>query len=760
MIFTNVFQVKNFRDDVSAKPVSLSKLPDDSQERYGAVQGIVSSLCCRDLDVTAASRSSDADIVLIESTDLQENMVAGLYENMDPEFGSSRSATEYEIQGAWENRVRTFLSNNGFQRVGRKYVSESDLLDDSTDFKQAFEVQADVIEGIPSVALDPCTRIMESLTDGMIRDAENGEDVKVRILPKWKEGELQGFSGKKACEDSFEHRGTEKSVPQYWEGRHGVGFVEDADEMVDVYVPSFDKELSYPRSCVFGSFSRGRSLPDGLKKAPKQRVSESVDAVQEHLESMTFARSEIEFTRAKPAKMLGQQVHNFGNKNLFDVRLKDGEKRRVTGIHKGLKQNGPYAGEVDGDYVVVAPQDSQQLRDGFDKLESIYDELNLGSLNRKTSIGENGVIEIGSSHGSAFANRITELRPDLDGSDNLIVLLVLPDQYQSEVYFQARGKLFERLFDNQPISAQAIQRRNAFGLTGSNGYFTGVNVASQAYVKLGDVGSAVWVLDEPADAHVSGVTSGSTCYAYHDVSRRPERNAASTAYSATTDSFGRYIATGAKPNGGERLTDEVFHDILVELLRKVSAFHRRQESQGEMEFHFKRLVFAKDGRVTREECEMMQQVIRQGIPEKNKRPVCEILESSDLLPDDMVINVVSVNKSANRRLIKKGNSSFGNVDGGTAVTYGDEQGLLVSHKPERGTAQPLEITLQDHVSLNREEVDPPTAEELLREYYNLSYLNWSSIFNQGKYALPQILTQNLGENLSAGIEVPDNMPMI
>ena len=86
--------------------------------------------------------------------------------------------------------------------------------------------------------------------------------------------------------------------------------------------------------------------------------------------------------------------------------------------------------------------------------------------------------------------------------------------------------------------------------------------------------------------------------------------------------------------------------------------------------------------------------------------------------------------------------------------------LLVSHKPDRGTAQPLKITLQDHVSLNRGEVDSPTAEELLREYYSLSCLNWSSVFNQGKYALPQILTQNLGENLSAGIDVPDNMPMI
>ncbi len=42
MIFTNVFQLKGFDSSVSATPVSLSGLPDDSQERYGAVQGIVS----------------------------------------------------------------------------------------------------------------------------------------------------------------------------------------------------------------------------------------------------------------------------------------------------------------------------------------------------------------------------------------------------------------------------------------------------------------------------------------------------------------------------------------------------------------------------------------------------------------------------------------------------------------------------------------------------------------------------------------------
>ena len=94
------------------------------------------------------------------------------------------------------------------------------------------------------------------------------------------------------------------------------------------------------------------------------------------------------------------------------------------------------------------------------------------------------------------------------------------------------------------------------------------------------------------------------------------------------------------------------------------------------------------------------------------------------------------------------------------MIYSDDVGLLISHKPDRGTAKPLEITANDHVCLNRDDVPDPTVGSLLEEYYNLSYLNWSSIFNQGKYALPHILTQNLGENLSAGIAVPENMAMI
>jgi len=762
MMLTNIFQMRNSPEDATVRRVNLSGLPvDEKRDRISFTQSIISSLNETGIDASLAPRDSEGDISLLNPERSELDLVSARYDSFSPEFLKEQSATQYELKEAWQNRVRTHLSENGFQQVGRKYVKVEDILDQSSDFKEAYLIQAEIIDGRPAISVDPCTRIMEGLGQDEIEKAGKPDTrVDVQVLPRWKGGQLVGHAGFKASERTFEYHGESYPTPEYWERKHGIDFVGDDEEMLDVYIPAYDMELPYPASCVFGSFTRGRSLPDDLKKGPKQRVSKAATAIDQYFDSISFAGREADLSKLTTAQELGYETPSFGSSYDFDVRLGDDQATGINDIHGTLKRSGPYAGAVDGEYVVVTPEDGPEIRDGFEELADIYNQLNLGEISRCSEIGNDGIIEVGSKNSNTYANRITEVRDELDAVDSdLIAFVVLPDNNQ-DVYFQARGKLFERLFGNNPVPAQAIQYKNVVKLANDDGYFIGVNTASQVYVKLGKVGSAVWILDEPADAHVPGVDPGSTCYAYHDVSRRPDKKSAATAYSATTDSYGRYIATGAQPTGGEKLTPKVFHDILNELLRKVSAFHRRQESSGEKDFHFRRLVFAKDGKIGWKEQSMMKKVIREGVPSEGKRPISTILEDSDLLPDDMIIDVVSVNKSPNKRVIIRKNSGFDNVAGGSAMIYSDDSGLLVSHKPERGTAQPLEITANDHISLNRDNIPEPTAEHLLREYYKLSNLNWSSIFSQGKYALPQILTQNLGENLSAGIDVPENMAII
>ena len=762
MMLTNIFQMRNSPENPSVRRIKLNGLPvDEKRDRISFIQAIISTLNKKGVDATLAPQDGQGDISLISPDGKDLDLIRSSYNDFNPKFLTSEKTSQYELEEAWQNRVRTHLSENGFQKVGRKYVRIEDILDESSDFKEAYEIQAELIDGKPAISIDPCTRIMEGLSSQQIRRAsEPDESVDVQVLPRWKNGKLVGRAGFKAEDESFEYHGETLPTPEYWKKKYDIDFVEDEEEMLDIYIPDYDMELPYPASVVFGSFSRGRALPDDLKKNPKQRVSEAASAVENYFDTMHFAGSEVDLSKLTTATELGYDTPSFDSSYDFDVRLGNDRKARINNIHKSLKRNGPYADSVSGEYVIITPEDGREIRDGFEELANIYNQLNLGSISRCGEVGDDGVIEVGSQNSNSYANRITEVRDQLDAVDSdLIAFVVLPG-YSQDVYFQARGKLFERLFGNNPVPAQAIQYKNVVKLANDDGYFIGVNTASQIYVKLGQVGSAVWILDEPADAHVPGVEEGSTCYAYHDVSRRPDKKSAATAYSATTDSYGRYIATGAQPTGGEKLTDEVFHEILNELLRKVSAFHRRQESSGEKDFHFKRLVFAKDGKIGWKEQKMMKEVIREGIPSEGKRPISEILEDSNLLPDDMIIDVVSVNKSPNKRVVARDGNGFENVAGGNAMIYDDNAGLLVSHKPDRGTAKPLEITANDHVSLNRDDVPEPTAESLLREYYNLSYLNWSSIFSQGKYALPQILTQNLGENLSAGIDVPDDMAMI
>lgn len=766
MTHLNLFQSGEQLETIPGYSVTFGGLPvEEKSERRAYHQSIVSTLCRNGIDATVSPRNGPGDIIVLGNDEKLVHTVSSRYDDFRPEVTRQQRLSPYVVGQAWKDYVRTHLLDAGFHRIGNRYVQESDIVDGDSAYKDAYRIQADVINDRPSLFVDSRTRIMtplsESDIEAAVREGEESE-ISVQLLPWWKQGFLVGKTGGVAGNHTFPYEGREYSTPDYWNRRHNIGFVQDDDELVDVYVPDFDSTAAYPVSCVFSSFERGTSLPSSLKKAPTQRVQDAEQLVSEQFAPVTFAGQRLQFGGPVSTDHLDYRSKQFQRTHEFTVTLGGGTTTSVDDLHSALKRHGPYAGATDGTYVVIAPENNEAIRSGFDELETIYSQLNLGNIQRARHIGDNGIVSVEGVYDTDYTSTITNIRSDLDAvKDNFLAFVVLPGQNASTVYYKARGKLFERLFGNNSVPAQAIKFRNVVKLANGDGYFIGVNTASQAYVKIGRIGSAAWVLDDPADSHIPGVAPGSTCYAYHDVSRRPKKKASATAYSAMTDSYGRYIATGTKPTGGEELTPLVFHEIMVELLQKVSAFNRRFATEDEHKrFTFKRLLFAKDGYISWKEEQMMKKVIREGAPDEGKRPLAQILDDTELLPNDLVIDVIGVNKSPNKRVFERDGRRYRNVPEGTAVTYDDEEGLLVSFKPDQGTAQPMEISLKDHICLNRQDAPAPTAHQLLREYYHMTFLNWSSIFKQGKYALPQILTQNLGENLSAGIETPENMAVI
>jgi hypothetical protein len=315
--------------------------------------------------------------------------------------------------------------------------------------------------------------------------------------------------------------------------------------------------------------------------------------------------------------------------------------------------------------------------------------------------------------------------------------------------------LFEKLFDYEPIKAQALKSETAERLN----YYMAANIASQCYVKLGGTGSAMWILNNAADSAIPGIAPGSTCYMCYDISRRRKLKASATAYSALTDPYGRFIMTGTNPVGGEKLTPLTFYDVIIEMIQNVAIFNRRfQELDKARHFDFRRLVFAKDGKIYWDEARMMEDVILYGIPEEGRDPLAEVLKNKLTLPKKLTIDILGVNKSANRRIYER-NGGYRNVAEGSGLALNGVTGLLVSASTRQGTVQPLELTLHRHINLNTK-VPEPSIAQMMEEYYYLTNLDWASLFKQGKFALPQILTQNLGENITAGITVPDNMILL
>lgn len=742
---------------------------EKKSDRRAFLQSIVSSINKRGYDSSVApvDLSDNFDIIILNITKEEASNIISKYSNLGPRAVEAKIARKDVFERAWQNKARIELMRKGFWKIGDRYILERDIVDKNNIFKRSYRIQAVLPNLFPSLFIDPRTRIMIPLKKEQIDLADSlGEESKVvvRVLPHWQRGILVGKVERKAGDMEFPIGNRMHKTPDYWRIKHDIHFVKQEDEMLDVYIPAYEKTLPYPKACVFSDFKSGTPLPENLKKIPQHRVIVTREFIKNHLNSIEFLGQKIILEGPTTLSSLGYQEYSFPPHSRFNVIVGSDKITNVSGLLNALRQHGPYAGKLNGSYVVIHCRDGGRIFKALKSVERVYSQLNLGKLELLSNVGNNGLIDAGGESVADYTSTIAQLRLHLKTiGQKAIVMIVLPDIYASEIYYKSRDKLFERIFGLEPVPAQAVSLEtiNTIVEGKKKAYPICVTLTSQCYIKLGGTGAAVWILQDAGDAPIPGIPAGSSCYAYHDVSRRPKKKASATAYSAMTDSYGRYIATGTKPVGGEKLTPSIFYDILVEILQKVSMFNQKYVSVAKgKSFHLKRLVFAKDGIIRDDEAEMMENVIFKGIPEERKEPIPNLLKKISMFPRSLIIDIIDVNKTPNKRIFERIENNFDNVFEGTAVSYNDFEGLLAACSSHIGTVQPIEISIKKHLCLNMENVPKPHISQILEEYYRLTFLNWASIFKQGKYALPQILTQNLGKNISAGVIVPDDMILL
>jgi hypothetical protein len=736
-------------------------------DKRGRLQSIANALCRKGVDATVW-QTPETDLIVARVLPEQAAQLLLRYDSLKPVMKPMTEIPASALERMWQNRVRLQILGKSFIRVGiDRYVPISEIRNATTDYKRAYRIQSEVVSNKPLVWVDARTRIMHMVTDQDIAQAEkmgDASEISVMLLPSWIRGILVGKESKKAGEFEFDYEGQKYKTPQYWRVKNHIDFVEDNDEMLKVHVPLFDSTPSYPRSCVFKEYKQRERLPSDLKKNPKLRVSIATDFVSSCLSNINFLGSPVTLQGPTGPLALHFAEHAFPPHSQFQVVVGSNFATPIQDVHSALKRQGPFAGKLDGTCIVIHAGRRDELANALAKIQTSYSELNFGKLQLMSSVGDGGFIDTGGETVADYTSAISQVRAEIaEKKTRALAIVVLPDVYSSEIYYRSREHLFGRIFGAEPLPSQAIALETIQKVLASDrsAYGIQVNTASQCYVKFGGTGTAAWILRDAADCAIPGIQPGSSCYAYHDVSRRPKIKASATAYSAITDSYGRYIATGTRPIGGEKLTPSGFYDVLLDLLTKVSIFSQRfGQVSSERSFQFRRLVFAKDGVIRDDEADMIEHVIREGIPEERKEPIPSLLRRKGNFPKSLILDVIGVNKSPNKRVFEVLQGEYSNVKEGTAICYDDDNGLLISCSSPLGSAQPIEICLKKHLCLNMPESPRPHIRQLLDEYYRLTKLNWASIFRQGKFALPQILTQNLGENISAGVMVQDDMVLL
>jgi hypothetical protein len=173
---------------------------------------------------------------------------------------------------------------------------------------------------------------------------------------------------------------------------------------------------------------------------------------------------------------------------------------------------------------------------------------------------------------------------------------------------------------------------------------------------------------------------------------------------------------------------------------------------------FKRLVIYRDGSDIHNESENWREAILES--GEGSRSIKEMIENGESYPDEMLMDLVYVNKSPSTRVFKKKGDKTYNPDPGTYVLKDENTGWLSATDSSRGTTvRPLEFQYKERFSLGNSEHEKESVVQIMDEYQTQTVLNWASIYSNTKFALPQVLTQEIAKHAAKG-QAPRNVLMI
>ena len=741
-LYTNHFPVKNVPEEVEVEYFKITDINEQDGSRYAQVIGLARQMNNRGHPASATTRKkkgkTQADIVAlkpaeVDDTDLNhdlEKVDEGLLKK-DKDIGQFRKLFEFVVGHEFRN---------DWARTGsHKFVKMEDLKNRNITSREAIDYSIQWIDGNPVISIEPTRREMIPLNE-----PEEGQTA--RAIPYWSKLEVVEATDRKFNEEDI----GSLNGKEYWMYKHAID-IPDNSKLVMVRTDD-GNEIPYPIHALFQEHSDAKIDKSERKKSklpPYKRLQKCQELVNQYFDKINFGNKTLRVRRSgSSAKDLNLSTGSVGSQQ--DRQLKFGEGHTNNYELYGLRDHGPISGPKDVHVHLICYEEDKKLgEDLLEQLEREFEDMNLGKLH--THVDDH--LMTPNKYPDAFEDKADIYFNEIHGQKDRLdmPLILMPDTNSnmlSQIYFSHRGYLLPR-----QIGLQSFKASTARDVTGSDefrkeeaGNAVAIHTALQLYTKP-DM-QPPWKLEKAADTN-STTGSDSTCFVGFDTSRYHEEKKGASAYSAVVDSDGDIVYLGTDSFSGEKMTVKDIRKVCRNLIRQT------YKKKGD---DFKRLVIYRDGSDIHNESENWREAILES--GEGSRSIKEMIENGESYPDEMLMDLVYVNKSPSTRVFKKKGDKTYNPDPGTYVLKDDNTGWLSATDSSRGTTvRPLEFQYKERFSLGNSEHEKESVVQIMDEYQTQTVLNWASIYSNTKFALPQVLTQEIAKHAAKG-QAPRNVLMI
>ncbi len=762
----NCFASKESLTDLQVTFYSISGIGDEvgKTDRYRKAWRL-----CRSFDKKTAVPCKGAEEIMIVGDGPEkvktEDILAIKIEKKDLDMKDTlmRSGIEKIIN----QKIDSKMYYSGYSKENNIYIPNKAKTVKTEDgrpflvYENGCRYQIELLPtGYILVWIDPKGRIKQRASDvidwmdkfsdkSSIEERIIGE--KVKVEPYSTTGEIKGIKWDKTVssvkipvsELSKDYGKDELTLKEYWQEERNTQLKDDEGPILEIKLNSREKHLSYPPSQVYITTQR-KSIP---KKIRKEFAYPSVKRVGK--------------TERLAKTMLGKPINlddatiNFNLNMAPEDRLKEigklmevgkidepsflvGGAKKTDSI-QDIKKEGPFSGSKEISIHYVYPEDLNFDIDSLHRgLSKHFKQYNLGRLDMTggTKVSFTGEDPDRNDYSYATSKAIDEIEKYSD-SNPIIFSITKGDQ---GTYAGGKQESHDR---DYPI--QNITEKNANSIANgyNSGYYKAINTLIQVYLKILDKGEAPWILNSPA-----GMREG-TAYVGYDVSRRQNKEEGKRREAAATvsmvDSLGRHISNKFyNTQSGEKLDKSSAKRLIFDLSRSAD------KTFAEYGDELKRMVLFKDGTIRNHE----KQNVLEGVEES----IATILSKPDL-PDKIGVELIGVVKSNIERIYQDNGY---NPERGRYVIFEDGTGVICSShlnnkKNREVTVQTTKLEPQFRTTEDgKDNVD---MKSILKEFSDLCFLDWGSVFHQPKYPIVLKLAQQLGEQYTLNIGDPSYLPL-